>query len=107
MSWVTIAVYDNPLLAHIARGSLEASGIPCFLADEHIVSTNWLVSIAVGGVKLQVPQEWRQVGTEILQGTSRNNQGRDGDPHTVCRKGRGDDNDTNRLAGPCCCASCS
>lgn len=40
--------------AHIALGRLQAEGIPATLADENLVQTDWLYSIAVGGIKLQV-----------------------------------------------------
>jgi hypothetical protein len=40
--------------AHIALGRLQAEGIRATLADENLVQTDWLYSIAVGGIKLQV-----------------------------------------------------
>ena len=51
---VTIATYDFITDAEIARGRLQAEGIEAFLADQHLVQTDWLYSIAVGGIKLQV-----------------------------------------------------
>jgi hypothetical protein len=55
-SCVTIARYDTMPEAHIALGRLQAEGIECWLADEHLVQTDWLYSIAVGGIKLQVEE---------------------------------------------------
>jgi len=43
-----------------ARGPSSAprdGGIDAWLADEHLVQTDWLYSIAVGGIKLQVRPE--------------------------------------------------
>ena len=57
MQPVTIARYDTMPEAHIALGRLEAEGIDAWLADEHLVQTDWLYSIAVGGIKLQVNAE--------------------------------------------------
>lgn len=51
---VTIATYDFWPNAEIARGRLQAEGIDAVLADQHLVQTDWLYSIAVGGIKLQV-----------------------------------------------------
>jgi hypothetical protein len=51
---VTIATFDFLPQAEIVRGRLRAEGIACELADQHLVQTDWLYSIAVGGIKLQV-----------------------------------------------------
>lgn len=54
MEFITVATFDTSPEAHIAMGRLRAEGIDCHLADEHLVQTDWLYSIAVGGIKLQV-----------------------------------------------------
>ncbi|MGD8741846.1 MAG: hypothetical protein PVH46_00345 [Granulosicoccaceae bacterium] len=54
MQSITIARYDTMPEAHIALGRLLAEGIEAWLADENLVQTDWLYSIAVGGIKLQV-----------------------------------------------------
>jgi hypothetical protein len=54
---VTIATYDFWPDAEIARGRLQVEGIEAVLADQHLVQTDWLYSIAVGGIKLQVGTE--------------------------------------------------
>ena len=51
---ITVARYDTWPDAHIALGRLQAEGIPCMLADQNLVQTDWLYSIAVGGIKLMV-----------------------------------------------------
>ena len=51
---VTIASFDFLPQAEIVRGRLLAEGIHCELADQHLVQTDWLYSIAVGGIKLRV-----------------------------------------------------
>lgn len=61
-----IAHFDSMPEAHIAMGRLEAEGIHSWLADEHLVQTDWLYSIAVGGIKLQVRSELAQRALEIL-----------------------------------------
>jgi hypothetical protein len=66
MQTVTIARYDTMPEAHIALGRLEAEGIEAWLADENLVQTDWLYSIAVGGIKLQVRSEDAGRASEIL-----------------------------------------
>lgn len=66
MKLVTVARFDLMPLAHIAKGSLEAEGIPCHIADEHLVQTDWLYSIAVGGIKLQVDEEFAERALAVL-----------------------------------------
>lgn len=51
---ITVARYDTLPDAYIALGRLQAEGIPCMLADQNLVQTDWLYSIAVGGIKLMV-----------------------------------------------------
>ena len=49
---VTIATFDSPAEAEVARLALEEHGIRAFLADDNLVGMNWLLSNAVGGAKL-------------------------------------------------------
>jgi hypothetical protein len=51
---VTVAAFTYPTQAWLAKLRLDEAGIPSFVADENLVSMNWLYSNAVGGVKLQV-----------------------------------------------------
>jgi hypothetical protein len=43
--------------ALLAKGKLEWSGITCVLADGNLVRMDWLLSNAIGGLRLQVRQE--------------------------------------------------
>ncbi len=54
---ITIATFDTLPDAHIALGRLRAAGIDAYLADENLVQTDWLYSIAVGGIKLRVRED--------------------------------------------------
>jgi len=62
----TVATFDNMPAAHIAKGRLEAEGIPCWLQDENLVQTDWLYNIAVGGIKLQVETRYAERARVIL-----------------------------------------
>jgi hypothetical protein len=63
---VTVASYTDAVQAHLARGRLEAEGIPATLAHEHHVWADWMMSNALGGVKVQVPVTYRERAQEIL-----------------------------------------
>lgn len=43
--------------ALLAKGSLEAAGIECFLADDNMVRMDWFISNLLGGVKVLVRRE--------------------------------------------------
>lgn len=66
MDWVTIACYDMPYEAQIARARLQAEGIKTFIADEHTINMQWLYAQALGGVKLQVRARDAKWAAEIL-----------------------------------------
>jgi hypothetical protein len=64
---VTIASFDFLPSAEIARGRLQAEGIRCQLLDQHLVQTDWLYSLAVGGIKLQVEAADAERARAILE----------------------------------------
>ena len=63
---VTVAAFNMPHQAHLAKSRLEAGGIPVFIRDEHLISINNLYSPALGGVKVQVPENHLKEAREIL-----------------------------------------
>ena len=65
-SIVTVASYTDAVQAHLARGRLDAEGIPATVAHEHHIWANWMLSNALGGVKIQVPFSFRERAHEIL-----------------------------------------
>jgi hypothetical protein len=65
---VTIARFDLAGQAHIAKNALEAAGIRSVLADEQIVAMDWLLSNAVGGIKVQVLEEDAERAVAMLDG---------------------------------------
>lgn len=64
---VTVSRYSFPYEAHLARALLESEGIPAFVADEHTINMQWLYSDAMGGVRLQVPEDWAQQACDVLR----------------------------------------
>ena len=63
---VTVAAFSHVIEADFAKSRLEADGIWCSLADEHIVIMNWMYSNAVGGVKLQVEESNLERAQQLL-----------------------------------------
>ena len=54
---VTIATFDQAAQARLAKNVLDDAGIQSTVNDESIVAMDWLLSNAVGGVKVQVWEE--------------------------------------------------
>jgi hypothetical protein len=63
---VTIATFDNTVQANLVRNQLAAAGIRATLVDEHTVGMNWMLSNAIGGVKLIVREEDYDDAAKIL-----------------------------------------
>lgn len=57
MSWVTVGHFSLPYEAHLGRARLESEGIEALVADEHTINMQWMLSDALGGVRLQVNDE--------------------------------------------------
>jgi len=53
---VVVAAYMDLPAAYVAKGLLESEGIRAVLRDEHLVTANWMLSNAIGGIRLEVPQ---------------------------------------------------
>lgn len=66
-NWITVASFSQPVEAHLARTQLEADGITCVVSDEYLVRMDWLLSNAIGGVKLKVLAWEADRAKEILR----------------------------------------
>ena len=64
---VTIAAFDQPAKARLAQNALTAAEIPAVVSDESLVAMDWLLSNAVGGVKVQVWDEDVDRAVEVLE----------------------------------------
>jgi Putative prokaryotic signal transducing protein len=65
----TVYRFNLPYEAHLARGLLETEGIESFIADEFTVGLNWHITPALGGVRLQVMDQYLKETSEILNST--------------------------------------
>lgn len=61
-----VAGYDEVYKAELAKTALEEEGIFVVLHDRETVATDWIISNAVGGVKLKVRQEDSERAYRIL-----------------------------------------
>lgn len=66
----TIATFSKPEEAHLFRTRLEAAGISAFVQDEHVVQLNWLLSNAIGGVRVQIAEDDLESASEFLAADS-------------------------------------
>jgi putative intracellular protease/amidase len=70
MELVTIATFDSPIEAQIARAALEEAGVTAFIADERMAGMPWMLSNAIGGAKLQVSGGDAQLDLKVLNDRS-------------------------------------
>jgi hypothetical protein len=57
----------DPTEAHLLRGLLESEGIPAFVADGNIVQNNQFLTIAVGFVRVLVPESRFEEALALLK----------------------------------------
>lgn len=62
----TVSVHGSLIEAQIIRGRLECEGITAFVAFEHHIWANWLILIALGGARIQVPSGSTTTAAEVL-----------------------------------------
>lgn len=67
LALVVVATFDDVAEAHIARGMLDAQGIPSVLADTGILGALPSISDRVGGVKLQVARRDEQKARDMIE----------------------------------------
>ncbi|WP_221441893.1 DUF2007 domain-containing protein [Luteimonas sp. MC1825] len=53
--FTTVASYSDPLEAHLACGLLQAEGLDARLDDTGTAIANWEWRLAIGGMRLRVP----------------------------------------------------
>ena len=63
----TVESFTGPMDAHLAKGRLEAEGITASVVHENHIWANWMLSHALGGVKLQVAESNIEVAKIILK----------------------------------------
>ena len=64
--FVTLRQFRDVPEALLAKGMLESAGIKCMLADGNLVRMDWLLSNAIGGIRLQVDKHELEAARAIL-----------------------------------------
>lgn len=67
MNFITVRSFDNYIDANIILGKLQNEGLHCFLRDEYTVTIDPILSNAVGGIKLTVPEEEAEKAIQLLR----------------------------------------
>ena len=86
MSLVTIARFLDLPAAHIAKGVLEQHGFFVVLMDDAIAGNAWADMLAIGGVRLAVPEEEVEGAKSCLQETEAQASRAPPDPEQKCPK---------------------
>ena len=63
---VTIAKFMNLGEAKLAQGKLTSAGISAFVCDENMHAIGWHMGLALGGIRLQVPDSQLVRALEVL-----------------------------------------
>jgi hypothetical protein len=77
---VTVATYDDAVSARMALNHLCETGLTAVLSDESTVAMDWLLSNAIGGIKLQVHSKDLTVAHRLLEEHHRSEAAADGAP---------------------------
>ena len=64
---VTIATFNDPFSANLAKGKLESEGIECFTASEHRLGRSWGAGNMVGPIELQVKEPDVERADKVLK----------------------------------------
>ena len=63
---VTVGTYPTAFEANLVKSELEAFGVDAVLKDENVVGLNVLLTNALGGVKVRVPEAKLEEARRIL-----------------------------------------
>ena len=64
---VTVAAYDDAVSARQALNHLREAGLPAVVSDESTVAMDWLLSNAIGGIKVQVNPKDVTIARQLIE----------------------------------------
>ncbi len=91
---VTIAKFLSLGEAKLAQGKLVSAGVSAFVCDENMHAMNWHMGMALGGIRLQVPDSQVVRALEVLD---------DFEPEEPAGMELEDDDEMEEVA---CCPEC-
>jgi len=68
---VVVARRSTPTEAHILQARLHAAGLPAVVTDAGLVQANSLLTVAVGGVRVLVPEAFVEEALELVAALER------------------------------------
>jgi hypothetical protein len=74
---VTVASFDDAVSARLAFNHLREAGLPAVLMDENTVAMDWLLSNAIGGIKIQVNPKDATAARQLIDDHERQRAGAD------------------------------
>ena len=72
-----VASFRDAYQAHILKGALEAAGIPAAIQDEQLATIDWMYSQAIGGVKVNVPDEYYAQAKKLIEEINQEGENKD------------------------------
>jgi hypothetical protein len=77
---ITVATYDDDVAARLALNHLREAGLPAVLSDENTIAMDWLLSNAIGGIKVQVNPKDALVARQLIDEHEQQHAEMDGAP---------------------------
>ena len=77
---VTVATFDNAVAARLTFNHVREAGLLAVLLDENTVATDWLLSNAIGGIKIQVNSKDVTRARQLIDDHQRQSEATDGEP---------------------------
>lgn len=84
MRMITVATCNHPMHAQLLKSVLEDSGIPVLLPNEHSAQTMPHLILAMGGIRVQVPEEHEETARKLIADFETTAGGHDTFPPTIC-----------------------
>jgi len=94
---VVVRSFSTPHEAHLACSVLHGAGLEANVADEHIVTADWFLSNAVGGVKVMVREDDLETARELLDNAAVVSD--DADPSQISDTENRDEDECPRCGG--------
>ncbi|HEY1730710.1 MAG TPA: DUF2007 domain-containing protein [Terriglobales bacterium] len=97
---VTISKFLSLGEAKLAQGKLVSAGINAFVCDENMHAMNWHMGMALGGIRLQVPDSQVVRALEVL------NDFEPEDPDALLQENLDEEDDDGEVEEVACCPEC-
>jgi hypothetical protein len=63
---ITVATLGSLSEAYLLKSMLESSEIPSFIPDENTAQADWTLINAMGGIRVQVPDDFQEEAKRVL-----------------------------------------